>query len=230
MTDTTSPDTVSAQGNLSKTPLHALHLELGARMVAFASYDMPVQYADGILAEHRHCRTSAALFDVSHMGQVRLLGPDADRALESIVPVDVLGLAPGKQRYGFLTNTNGGILDDLMITRRQIGDATDLFMVVNASRKAADIAYMTTHIGHRCTVQPLPDRALLALQGPKAVTALRRLERRRGRAHLHERRQLRARGHDLLRHALRLHRRRRLRDLGARRTGRGAGPRAARPA
>jgi aminomethyltransferase len=161
--------------SLSKTPLHALHLELGARMVAFAGYDMPVQYTAGILAEHRHCRTSAALFDVSHMGQLRLLGPDADRALESVVPVDVIGLAPGKQRYGLLTNSNGGILDDLMITRRQIGDTTDLFMVVNASRKAADIAYLTTHISHRCTVQPMPDRALLALQGPKAVTALRRL-------------------------------------------------------
>jgi len=171
MTDTASPQSAT----LSKTALHALHLELGARMVAFAGYDMPVQYTAGILAEHRHCRTSAALFDVSHMGQLRLLGPDADRALESVVPVDVVGLAAGQQRYGLFTNTNGGILDDLMITRRQIGDSTDLFMVVNASRKAADMAYLTTHISHRCTVQPLPDRALLALQGPKAATALRRL-------------------------------------------------------
>jgi aminomethyltransferase len=175
--ETAMTDIAAAQSTtLSKTALHALHLELGARMVAFADYDMPLQYPNGILAEHRQCRTEAALFDVSHMGQVRLLGPDADRALESIVPVDVLGLGPGKQRYGFFTNTNGGILDDLMITRRQIGDATDLFMIVNASRKAADLAYLTTHISHRCTVQALPDRALLALQGPKAVTALRRLD------------------------------------------------------
>jgi aminomethyltransferase len=137
-------------------------------MVAFAGYDMPVSYPAGILAEHRHCRDSAALFDVSHMGQLRLLGPDADRALESLVPVDVLGLALDKQRYAFFTNSSGGILDDLMITRR----AGDLFLIVNAGCKAADIAHLTTHIGHRCTVQPLPGRALLALQGPKAVAAL----------------------------------------------------------
>lgn len=157
--------------DLQKTPLHALHLELGAKMVPFAGYDMPVSYPAGILAEHRHCRESAALFDVSHMGQLRLLGDDAAKALESLVPVDVVDLAAGKQRYGFFTNASGGILDDLMITRRE----GDLFVIVNAACKAADIKHLLTHIGHRCTVQPLPDRALLALQGPKAVTALSRL-------------------------------------------------------
>ncbi len=156
---------------LSTTPLHALHLELGAKMVPFAGYDMPVSYPAGILSEHRHCRDSAALFDVSHMGQVRLVGADAAGALESLVPVDVLGLAVGRQRYGFFTNPAGGIQDDLMITRR----ADDLLLIVNAACKQADIQHLQTHIGHRCGVQPLPDRALLALQGPKAVTALARL-------------------------------------------------------
>ena len=157
---------------LHKTPLHPLHVELGAKMVPFAGYDMPVSYPAGILAEHRHCRESAALFDVSHMGQLRLLGADAAKALETLVPVDVVDLAVGKQRYAFFTNASGGILDDLMITRRE----GDLFVIVNAACKDADIKHLVTHIGHRCTVQPLPDRALLALQGPKAVAALARLE------------------------------------------------------
>ena len=156
---------------LLTTPLHRLHVELGAKMTPFAGYDMPVNYPGGIIAEHKQCRESAALFDVSHMGQVRLVGSDAARALESLVPVDVVDLEPGKQRYGFFTNANGGILDDLMITRRE----SDLFLVVNAACKEADIKHMVTHIGHRCTVQPLPDRALLALQGPKAVAALMHL-------------------------------------------------------
>ncbi|HWP19017.1 MAG TPA: glycine cleavage system aminomethyltransferase GcvT [Burkholderiaceae bacterium] len=157
---------------LLKTPLYALHLELGARMVPFAGYEMPVQYPAGIIAEHRHCRTSAALFDVSHMGQIRLAGDDAARALESLVPVDVVDLPVGKQRYGFFTNASGGILDDLMIARRD----DDLLLVVNAACKSADLAHLTTHIGHRCRIEPLPDRALLALQGPKAVDALARLD------------------------------------------------------
>jgi aminomethyltransferase len=157
---------------LLKTPLYALHLELGAKMVPFAGYDMPVNYPGGIIAEHRHCRASASLFDVSHMGQLRLVGNDAAAGLESLVPVDVVGLGVGKQRYAFFTNASGGILDDLMITRRE----GDLFLVVNASRKAADIQHLITHIGHRCHVQPLPDRALLALQGPSAVQALARLD------------------------------------------------------
>ncbi|HET7793047.1 MAG TPA: glycine cleavage system aminomethyltransferase GcvT [Rhizobacter sp.] len=162
---------MSANAPLLSTPLYALHLELGAKMVPFAGYDMPVNYPGGIIAEHKHCRESAALFDVSHMGQLRLVGADAAKALETLVPVDVVDLAVGKQRYALFTNANGGILDDLMITRR----ADDLFLVVNAACKAADIRHLVTHIGHRCTVQPLPDQALLALQGPKAVAALRRL-------------------------------------------------------
>ena len=157
---------------LLKTPLYALHLELGAKMVPFAGYDMPVNYPGGIIAEHRQTRESASLFDVSHMGQLRITGDDAARALESLVPVDVVDLAPGKQRYAFFTNSNGGILDDLMITRRE----NDLFVIVNAACKDADIKHLVTHIGHRCNIQPLPDRALLALQGPKAVTALAKLD------------------------------------------------------
>ena len=160
---------------LLNTPLHSLHLELGAKMVPFAGYEMPVSYPAGILAEHRHCRDSAALFDVSHMGQVRLVGADAAQALESLMPVDVIGLAVGKQRYGLFTNAAGGILDDLMITRREVDGTGDLLLIVNAACKAADLQHLSTHIGHRCSVQPLPERALLALQGPKAVVALARL-------------------------------------------------------
>ena len=156
---------------LLMTPLHRLHVELGAKMVEFAGYDMPVNYPGGIIAEHKHCRESASLFDVSHMGQVRLVGADAAKALETLVPVDVIDLGLGKQRYAFFTNSAGGILDDMMITRRE----TDLLLVVNAACKAADIKHLVTNIGHRCNVQPLPERALLALQGPKAASALARL-------------------------------------------------------
>jgi aminomethyltransferase len=156
---------------LLQTPLYALHVELGAKMVPFAGYAMPVQYPAGILAEHRQCRESAALFDVSHMGQLRLVGDDAARALETLMPVDIVDLAVGKQRYGLFTNAAGGILDDLMVTRR----ANDLFMVVNAACKDADTKHLITNIGHRCQIVPLPDRALLALQGPKAVHALSKL-------------------------------------------------------
>ncbi len=161
--------------DLLHTPLHALHLELGAKMTPFAGYDMPVSYPEGILAEHRHCRSDAALFDVSHMGQLRLVADDvaeAARALETLVPVDVLELGVGRQRYGFFTNASGGILDDLMITRRE----NDLFVVVNAACKQADMRHLMTHIGHRCRIVPLPDRGLLALQGPKAATVLARLD------------------------------------------------------
>jgi aminomethyltransferase len=159
---------------LLTTPLHALHRELGARMVPFAGYDMPVNYPRGILAEHRQCRDAAALFDVSHMGQIRLVADDLQQAalaLETLVPMDVLGLGIGKQRYAYFTNAGGGLLDDLMITRRE----NDLLLIVNAACKDADLHHLQTHIGHRCKVQPLPERALLALQGPKAVTALARL-------------------------------------------------------
>lgn len=156
---------------LLTTPLHALHIELGAKMVPFGGYDMPVQYASGILSEHKHTRAAAGLFDVSHMGQVLLSGPGADAALETLVPVDIIDLPLFKQRYALFTNDQGGILDDLMVTRRE----SDLFVVVNAACKAQDIAHLQSKIGHLCTVTPLPDQALLALQGPQAVAALARL-------------------------------------------------------
>jgi aminomethyltransferase len=159
-----------------KTPLHDLHLSLGARMVPFAGYAMPVQYGTGLMAEHKQCRESAALFDVSHMGQVKLVGADAAAALETLMPVDVVGLGIGKQRYAFFTNASGGLLDDLMISRPEAGSwFGDLFLVVNAGCKDADIAHLSTNIGHRCTVVAMPERALLALQGPMAVEALARL-------------------------------------------------------
>ncbi len=156
---------------LLHTPLHALHLELGARMVPFAGYSMPVQYPAGLMAEHLHTRSAAGLFDVSHMGQLRLVGAEAAAAFETLVPVDVVDLPVGKQRYGLLLDANAGILDDLMFVNR--GD--DLFVIVNGACKVADIAHIQQHIGARCAVLPLPDRALLALQGPQAVTALSRL-------------------------------------------------------
>lgn len=161
----------SPAADLLKTPLHALHLELGARMVPFAGYSMPVQYPDGLMAEHKWCRESAGLFDVSHMGQLTLSGADAAAAFETLMPVDVMGLAVGKQRYGLLLNEAGGILDDLMFVNR--GD--DIFVIVNGACKAADIAHIQAHIGSRCAVTPMPSHALLALQGPKAAEALTRV-------------------------------------------------------
>ena len=169
---------MSAEAPLLHTPLHALHQRLGARMVPFAGYAMPVQYPAGLMAEHKQCRESAALFDVSHMGQVRLVGSDAAAALETLVPVDVIDLGTGRQRYAFFTNASGGLLDDLMVVRLDEAARAafgDLFLVVNAGCKQADIEHLQTHIGHRCTVVPMPERALLALQGPKAVDALSRL-------------------------------------------------------
>jgi aminomethyltransferase len=159
------------QEELQKTPLHALHLELGARMVPFAGYAMPVQYPAGLMAEHHHTRASAGLFDVSHMGQLRLVGSDAAAAFETLMPVDVLGLAPGKQRYGLLLTDEGTIIDDLMFVNR----GADLFVIVNGACKAGDLRHMQERIGARCQVIPLPDRGLLALQGPKAVDALKRV-------------------------------------------------------
>jgi len=164
--------TMSAPENLLKVPLNDLHVQLGARMVPFAGYSMPVQYPAGLMTEHKHTRAAAGLFDVSHMGQLRLIGPDAAAALESLIPVDVIGLAPGKQRYGMLLNDEGGILDDLMFFKKS---TTELFVIVNGACKTADIAHIQAKIGSRCQVLPLPDYALLALQGPQAVTALSRL-------------------------------------------------------
>jgi aminomethyltransferase len=169
---------MSTDTPLLHTPLHDLHLELGARMVPFAGYAMPVQYPAGLMAEHRQCRDAAALFDVSHMGQIRLVGADAAAALETLVPVDIVDLPAGKQRYALFTNEQGGLLDDLMVTRPAEADRAafgDLFVVVNAGCKDQDIAHLQTGIGQRCQVLPMPERALLALQGPQAATALARL-------------------------------------------------------
>jgi len=150
--------------SLLSTPLASLHAELGARMVPFAGYAMPLQYPSGILAEHRACRERAALFDVSHMGQAELLGDGAAAALERLCPADVVGLKPGRQRYGLLLNSEGGIEDDLMVANL----GSRLFLVVNASRKAEDVAAIGAVLPAGVSLRPLPERALLALQGPDA--------------------------------------------------------------
>ena len=158
--------------NLLKVSLNDLHIELGARMVPFAGYSMPVQYPAGLMAEHHHTRTAAGLFDVSHMGQLRLVGPDAAAAFESLMPVDVIDLPVGKQRYGLLLNIEGGIIDDLMFFNK---GNDEIFVIVNGACKVGDIAHIQAKIGQRCDVIPMPEMALLALQGPQAVTALARL-------------------------------------------------------
>jgi len=162
---------VSESEALKRTPLYDLHVELGAKMVPFAGYDMPVQYPTGVMAEHKHTRAAAGLFDVSHMGQVRLVGADAAAALETLVPVDIVDLGVFKQRYALFTNDQGGLLDDLMVCKRP----DDLFVVVNAGCKDQDIAHMQKHLAGRCEVIPVPERALLALQGPEAAAVLSRL-------------------------------------------------------
>ena len=165
MDDTTTP--------LKKTPLTALNIELGGKMVGFAGYDMPVQFPEGVMKEHLHTRAKAGLFDVSHMGQV-ILRPksgkleEAALALERLVPVDILGLKPGRQRYALFTDAKGGILDDLMVANR--GD--HLFVVVNAACKEQDVAHMRANLSVLCDVVELTDRALVALQGPAAESAL----------------------------------------------------------
>jgi aminomethyltransferase len=161
---------------LLRTPLHKFHVERGARLVPFAGYEMPVQYPPGILTEHLHTRAAAGLFDVSHMGQIAVRPisgqlEDAARALERLVPIDVIGLAQGRLRYALLTNEAGGVLDDIMVANR--GD--QLLLVVNAACKAADLAHLRQHLGKACKIDPLPDRALIALQGPMAQAALARL-------------------------------------------------------
>ena len=162
---------LSADTALLTTPLNALHIELGARMVPFAGYSMPVQYPMGLMAEHHHTRAEAGLFDVSHMGQLRLVGPDAAAAFETLMPVDVIDLPVGKQRYGLLLTEEGTIIDDLMFVNR----GSDIFVIVNGACKVNDIAHIQARIGARCQVIPMPERALLALQGPKAVDALSRM-------------------------------------------------------
>ncbi len=167
---------VPADTPLKRTPLHGLHVELNARMVPFAGYAMPVQYPNGILKEHLHVRAAAGLFDVSHMGQFEIRsgsgrGDDAVRALESVVPMDLLGLASGRQRYALLTNEQGGIRDDLMIAR--LGDR--LLIVANAGCKDADEIYLRERLSKHCEIDRLDDRALLALQGPLAEAVLTEL-------------------------------------------------------
>ena len=158
---------------LEQTPLHALHLRLGARMVPFVGYDMPVQYPTGIIREHQHTRNAAGLFDVSHMGQIRLFPRsgiviEAASALETLVPADIVGLAHGKQRYTQFTDDGGGVLDDLMVSHQD----GHLFLIVNASRKHADEAHLRAHLSPHCRIEPVTDCALIALQGPMAEDVL----------------------------------------------------------
>lgn len=162
--------------SLRRTPLYDLHVSLGGKMVPFAGYEMPVQFPAGVLKEHLQTRTSAGLFDVSHMGQIALRPKsgkveDAARALERLVPQDILAIAPGRQRYAQFTNTDGGILDDLMVAN--FGD--HLFLVVNAACKADDEAHLRADLSDICSIDSLADRALIALQGPKAEAALAKL-------------------------------------------------------
>lgn len=162
--------------SLKRTPLYDLHASLGGKMVPFAGYDMPVQYPAGVLKEHLQTRSSAGLFDVSHMGQIALRPKsgrieDAARALERLVPQDIVAIAPGRQRYAQLTNEDGGILDDLMVAN--FGD--HLFLVVNAACKEADEAHLRANLSDDCIIDSLADRALIALQGPKAEATLGKL-------------------------------------------------------
>src|SRR5215469_11773601 len=150
--------------NLRRTPLYALHMELGGKMVPFAGYELPVQYQAGILKEHLHTRAQAGLFDVSHMGQAALSGPDPAAALESLTPAEVQGLKEGQQRYALLLNQQGGIKDDFMVSR--LRGAPTLHLVVNGATKEGDFAYISEQLKGRATLTPHPARALLALQGP----------------------------------------------------------------
>jgi aminomethyltransferase len=161
---------------LKCTPLHALHASLGGKMVPFAGYEMPVQYTPGVLREHLHTRAAAGLFDVAHMGQIAVRAKsgrieDASLALERLVPQDIAGVAPGRQRYAQFTNDDGGILDDLMVAN--FGEY--LLLVVNAACREADEAHLRERLSDACTIEPLRARALLALQGPKAEAALAKL-------------------------------------------------------
>jgi aminomethyltransferase len=174
MSAATNPD-----ANLNRTPLYGLHVALGAKMVPFAGYEMPVQYPLGILKEHLHTREKAGLFDVSHMGQAFLIGPDHDTtaaALEALVPADIANLKPGQQRYSQLLNDDGGIVDDLMVTRSQSADDDgSLMLVVNASRKEIDYAHIAARLPDDVRLEPMPERALLALQGPSAKDVMAKL-------------------------------------------------------
>src|SRR6201747_255312 len=169
-------DSTSLQPSLKRTPLHSLHVARGGKMVPFAGYDMPVQFTPGVLKEHLHTRAAAGLFDVSHMGQIALHAKsgrveDAAHALERLVPQDIVSVAPGRQRYAQFTNDAGGILDDLMIANF----GSHLLLVVNAACKADDEAHLRAHLSDDCVIEQLADRALLALQGPKAESVLAKL-------------------------------------------------------
>ena len=165
----------ASSSDLSKTALYDIHVGLGARMVPFAGYQMPVQF-EGILAEHNQTRTSAGLFDVSHMGQAYLVGPDHEttaKALETMLPSDILGLGLGRMRYSVLLNPDGRIIDDLIVTRPAAPEEDGrLFLVVNAGRKHIDYAYIAENLPSGVTLEPITDRSLIALQGPKAVEVL----------------------------------------------------------
>src|SRR5712691_10982678 len=170
------PVMLATATSLKHTPLHALHLARGGKMVPFAGYDMPVQYASGVLREHLHTRAAAGLFDVSHMGQIALRPKsgrveDAALALERLVPQDIAAVPAGRQRYAQFSNDAGGILDDLMVAN--FGD--HLFLVVNAACKTEDEAHLRAHLSDVCVIDSHTDRALIALQGPKAESALAKL-------------------------------------------------------
>ena len=160
---------MSVGSEIRKTPFHQMHVDAGAKMVPFAGYEMPVSYPLGIKKEHTHTRERAGLFDVSHMGQIRLSGEQVMAALESLVPVDIIDLPKMKTRYALFTNENGGVLDDLMVTN--LGD-NSLFLVVNAACKYADFKHLQDHLGSSCELELDDDLALLALQGPKAAKVL----------------------------------------------------------
>jgi glycine cleavage system T protein (aminomethyltransferase) len=155
---------------LKQTPLYDLHLKLGAKMVPFAGYQMPLQYSKGIIHEHLHCRSQAGFFDISHMGQCLVLGDGAAGELEQLTPSDITGLKSGAQKYTVLTNSDGGIIDDIIITRIDPG----LMIIVNAACKDKDFAYLKNQLSGRCNFKELPDHALLALQGPAAATVMRK--------------------------------------------------------
>ncbi|MEY3759624.1 MAG: glycine cleavage system aminomethyltransferase GcvT [Pseudomonadota bacterium] len=158
---------------LKQTPLYPLHLKLGAKMVPFAGYEMPVHYSQGIIYEHLHCRSHAGFFDISHMGQCLILGDNAANELEHLTPSDITGLKVGAQKYTLLTNSEGGIIDDIIITRIDSG----LMIIVNAACKDKDFRYLESHLSGRCTFKALPDQALFALQGPAAATVIARFSK-----------------------------------------------------
>jgi len=153
---------------LKQTPLYDLHLKLGAKMVPFAGYQMPLHYSKGIIHEHLHCRSQAGFFDISHMGQCLILGDGAASELERLTPSEITGLKPGIQKYTVLTNSDGGIIDDIIITRINTG----LMIIVNAACKDKDFTYLKSHLSGRCAFKELPDHALFALQGPEAATVI----------------------------------------------------------